>query len=490
MSKVKFCSNTGSRKYSYNYVKSVFEENEYILLSREYKNNTQKLDYICPKGHKSNITFGSFLKGSRCGYCYGNKKYSIEDVEDSFSKRGFKLLDTEYINSRTPMKYSCYKGHTNNISLANLHSGWGCPDCSGNKKKTIDFVKSEFEKEGYTLLSQEYVNSKSKLDYVCPSGHKSSICWGDFRQGYRCILCAGKKKKTIEEVRLYFNSFDYVLLNSEYTNNRGILNYICPEGHRGTTTWHDFSSAGNRCMVCSGKKKKTYAEVKSIFEGEGYSLISKRYINSHGYLKYECPNGHVHKIKLYHFIQGGRCPYCFTSSKRSKAEKSLCDKIKIDFPELRVMTNVRDVIPPKELDIYIPEKNLAIEYCGVYWHSVSAGCGKFYHRDKMMSCYSKGIRLITVFEDEFKRNNKEVLNKIYSIISNPDVKIYTKTESALISDLRYDWLGNKKEYIKMGYYLFGEVGPLSYTVKHGKRTKKFIPEKNKIYDCGRIVYRK
>ena len=41
-----------------------------------------------------------------------------------------------------------------------------------NKKLTIDFVKQQFKSAGYTLLSTEYINSRSKLKVRCDKGHE------------------------------------------------------------------------------------------------------------------------------------------------------------------------------------------------------------------------------------------------------------------------------------------------------------------------------
>jgi len=48
----------------------------------------------------------------------------------------------------------------------------------GNVKLTIEFVRGEFKKEGYKLLTNHYENSSSMLHYVCPVGHKHRITWG------------------------------------------------------------------------------------------------------------------------------------------------------------------------------------------------------------------------------------------------------------------------------------------------------------------------
>lgn len=59
-------------------------------------------------------------------------------------------------------------------------------------------------------------------------------------------------------------------------------------------------------------------------------------------------------------------------------------------------TNNRTILSGKELDIYVPSKNIAIECNGVYWHSMY---DSKYHYEKWNQCKSKGIQLISVWED-------------------------------------------------------------------------------------------
>jgi hypothetical protein len=61
--------------------------------------------------------------------------------------------------------------------------------------------------------------------------------------------------------------------------------------------------------------------------------------------------------------------------------------------------NTRKIIPPKELDFYLPDHNVAFEMNGLYWHSeVAGGKDKRYHLTKTVSCQEKGIKLIHINE--------------------------------------------------------------------------------------------
>ncbi|CCI88806.1 hypothetical protein BN80_236 [Yersinia phage phiR1-RT] len=65
----------------------------------------------------------------------------------------------------------------------------------------------------------------------------------------------------------------------------------------------------------------------------------------------------------------------------------------------------RKIIPPYELDVYIPERNLAIEYNGLYWHSSNSKETdqekSNYHLMKTDMCEAKGIQLLHIFENEW-----------------------------------------------------------------------------------------
>ena len=89
-----------------------------------------------------------------------------------------------------------------------------------------------------------------------------------------------------------------------------------------------------------------------------------------------------------------------------------------------IIASDRQVLNGKELDIYIPEKHLAIEFNGTYWHS-DIYKDKYYHQQKTFECAKQGIRLIHIFEYEWLDDNKKekIKNIIANKISDSTVKI-------------------------------------------------------------------
>lgn len=76
-----------------------------------------------------------------------------------------------------------------------------------------------------------------------------------------------------------------------------------------------------------------------------------------------CDKGHSWNTRIADRKRFG-CPYCV--SLISKAEKEIAEYVSSLVGEESVSTSNRSIINPYELDIYIPSKNVAIEFNGIY----------------------------------------------------------------------------------------------------------------------------
>lgn len=80
-----------------------------------------------------------------------------------------------------------------------------------------------------------------------------------------------------------------------------------------------------------------------------------------------------------------------------------------------IITHTHNVIYPQELDIYLPDINLAIEFNGIYWHSTLYK-DSTYHQNKTLECIKNNIRLLHIYEDEWCNNKEDIVNNIKLII--------------------------------------------------------------------------
>lgn len=242
------------------------------------------------------------------------KKLNYDEVKTAFEAKGCSVIGIEYknakcyIDSTTKIIYICSNGHEHKMTWADWCRGRGCPICSNTVKPTIEYIRDCLQREGYTLLSTEYIDNKSCLEYICSNGHKHHIRWNSWTQGQRCYYCSNKVSYTYEEVRDMFMGEGYTLLSDDYISNKQRLHYICNNGH---THYINLNSwlKGIRCAYCHGNPKLTHAFVESKFKENGYVLLSK-YINSGQKLSYQCPEGHIHSITWNDWRDAHRCPSC------------------------------------------------------------------------------------------------------------------------------------------------------------------------------------
>lgn len=153
-----------------------------------------------------------------------------------------------------------------------------------------------------------------------------------------------------------------------------------------------------------------FDEVIDYYNQYGYTVLSDCYSNVSSNLKIKCPENHITFNRFMSFKKGHRCSKCAKKITQSSAEQELISYYRSLSPEIVTVESAKIFDDNrKELDIYFPIQKVAVEYCGLYWHSETILKSRLrpqdnlraYHREKMDNCQKKGIRLITIFEDEY-----------------------------------------------------------------------------------------
>jgi hypothetical protein len=227
-----------------------------------------------------------------------------------------------------------------------------------------------------------------------------------------------------------------------------ILEVTCPKGHPKKTPLSRFFEKQN-CMLCMKEAKRSEYEqkVRDHFVSNGITFEGtegKEFVGI-------CEKGHRFNVLFNNFKKSNSCPECYYERKGfSLAEVEIQDFIRSIYSG-EVIVRDRSLISPSEVDIYIPEFKLAIEYNGLYFHSyhpnrhqIDSRCkfksehdAKMYHRRKLDACTALGIRLISIFEDEWIFQKKVCRSKIQNLLGlsqrlfarSLEVRVLTSTEA-------------------------------------------------------------
>ena len=382
-----------------------------------------------------------------------NKKLTTEQfIEKARKIHGDKYdySQVEYIDAKTKVKIICPEHGEFYISPNKHLIGQRCKMCSRkefSKAQTLtteQFIEKAKQIHGdkYDYSKVNYINSQIKICIICPEHGEFWQIPNSHLQGNGCPICATnnrsmKQTLTTEQFiekakQIHGNKYDYSKV--VYVNNHTKVCIICPEHGEFWQTPHKHTISKHGCPACGGSiilNNKTFIEKARKIHGDKYDYSQVNYINNREKVCIICNKKNKNGIKHGEFwqeasshLQGVGCPKC--SVIVSDNEKEIVEYCKMLTND--VIENERTILNGKELDIYMQEYNIAIEYNGLKWHSEQFGKDKNYHLDKTEKCQEKGIRLIHIFEDEWLEHKEIVKSKIKHILKkdNDLPKVYAR----------------------------------------------------------------
>lgn len=290
------------------------------------------------------------------------------------------------------------------------------------------YVKTEQRISNYKNTVRKRIDLKNERLKLINILKKMTI---DKTNKLQCQIC-GEIFKTYREISIHIIQHHKIIIKNYYDqffkkDNEEICSisglktrFDCLE--RGYKYYESYSKQCDEIKITSKIYHQEYIHNKIYHEQAKYNvefvnIKSLNYIGDVTNIKcLLC--GKVYKNKFTNLTIGyGKCPRCYTSkTESSKGELDVLKTIK-KFLEKNdiLLSNQRLIKNSKtgrnfELDIYIPEKNIAIEFNGLYWHS-DGMVSKDYHIMKTDECFKKGIQLIHIFEDEWN-TKKEIVKSI------------------------------------------------------------------------------
>ena len=195
--------------------------------------------------------------------------------------------------------------------------------------------------------------------------------------------------------------------------------------------------ANGKKQWCDGLTKETDSRI---------ALISEKKRLSHEVVNKRCKEWGFTLNSVYElqgYILHVTCDVCnndslrsFISLRHTSGRCKHCDPIGCSAWQLEVLnytkrlvsdviSNDRNVIAPLELDILIPSKKFAIECNGLYWHSINAAGNEWSHEFKSRLSSKSEIRLLHLFEDEW-RDKKEIVESMIAVRLENFTKLFAR----------------------------------------------------------------
>lgn len=291
-------------------------------------------------------------------------------------------------------------------------------ELTGDRSQEIEVECIDCGERTFTTLSRTLMNSK-----LSDNNHPCKKC--SFIRNYK------KDQSTFySELENKFGKCNYTLLTPEKftgfnaTNKLKMKCNIC--GYEFETYPANVFNPKNGkhyCRVCNHKdrllEKMTYKE-RCLSVTEGRIEPIDEYIDSKTPIKHKCNicglgiSDTWLKIPVKNTLRNAGCPRCSNNITTSKAEEEIVKFIKSIYDGPIEIHN-RNILNGKEIDIYLPNKNIAIEFNGIYYHSTKFK-EKDYHQKKALSLLSKNIALLSIFEDDWVIDRNHVFNTIKDTI--------------------------------------------------------------------------
>lgn len=361
-------------------------------------------------------------------WCIANNH---QEILNKWSENNTISPDNVSYGSIKVVKWVCDKGHTWETSVNKMTSraSLGCPYCASQKvwrgyndlqTKDPEVATEWHPTKNKNLYPYEVTVSSNKLIWwLCPLGHEYEAMVSSRTRASRkrgCPYCANKRLlrgfNDLESVCPEVATEWHPTKNGElkpsdvFSSSSQVIWWRCPKGHDYQATLNSRIQKGKQytgCPICSNKVVlKGYNDLETL-----YPEIAKEWDNikngnvlpcmvipgSHTKYWWLCPFGHSYKASPENRTKahGTGCPICANEQQSSFPEQAIFYYLKQQFP----LAQNRALIDGKEIDIYIPEEKIGIEYDGKRWHTL-----EIREKEKLKDNFflDKGIRIIRVKE--------------------------------------------------------------------------------------------
>ncbi len=359
----------------------------------------------------------------------GRLKLTLADLQADAAARGGRCLSPEVLGSQVKLEWECSSGHRWWATPNKIREGRWCRSCFNRRwgeshLKDLAWVQRLARARGGVCLSPEYLGNGSDHRFRCEKGHEWLTKPATLRHGAWCPVCANKKKgqvvrKNLQWLQEVASARNGVCLSTEYVNVQTPHRFRCEKGHEWEMKPFTITVGKRWCPVCLSNRLNI-VDLQEFAEKKGGKCLSIKCLGALQNHEWKCSNPEhetwmatpANVVKR----QGGTwCPRCANNGRSRGQEevfayiKGLCADAVLNDRSRLVGLHGKKL----ELDVYVPSQDFALEYNGLYWHSAAApgfkASGR--HQEKAWLCRAAGIRLLAIYEDEWRDPQKQELVK-------------------------------------------------------------------------------
>lgn len=461
-----------------------------------YINANTKIEIICEKHGKFSQLPRKHLSGQRCPECAKSvlnedrKLSQSEYIKRAKEKHGDKYdySKCNYINSLTKVAIIC-KEHGLFWQAPHAHTrGSGCPKCSStssihkNVTNNEEFNKVAKEINGgkYSYID-DFEGLSELVSVICPVHGPFKIKAYKHLKGHGCMKCNYDNNRTRvknpsifrEKAEKHYKDLDFS--STDFTKRTIIVH--CTKHGKLIKNRDSFLAGGDGCKECAYEQMasqnrrppEAFVELAKKLHNGFYNYDLKDYKNQNSSITIICPKHGEFSQTPKHHLRGQGCPNCKTSAGQLEILNFLEEHYKGE-----ILLNDRSCISPYEIDLYIKDIKVGIEFHGNFYHSYNRSettKEKLRHSHKA-DCASN-IKLYQFYESEWYRKQDIVKSMILNAIGYSSRIMARKCEIKQLSfneykDTLLDWhiSGYKSAEIRLGLFNDGEIVSVLGMVKH------------------------
>ena len=307
------------------------------------------------------------------------------------------IPEEDYINSHTKLLCHCTKcGHSWRTIPTNLLRGSGCPNCSNKNRMLTNeaFLTRAKEIAPSIEILEDYKGSMKKILCRCSTcSYEWETTPNSILRGKGCPRCASNQLSD-GDFREKLNVINPDIEPLEpYNSIKTKLLCRCKKCNYQWSVTPEHLLRGRGCPKCNVHPLSNEEFIDRLHQINPYIEPLETYTKWNVKILCRCKNcnneWHVRPNDLFH---GRGCPVC-SHSQTSVVEQLLYFSFTLVLGESNVLNRDIETIG-KELDIYIPNLKLAIEFGAWYWHDDRISIDS----EKERLCSSIGINLITIYE--------------------------------------------------------------------------------------------